>query len=101
MLIIDQNNVILLILFVLCILIGYILGKLNGGVLYTSTKNSKKEIGLLDIKNKIEPIKIDEKKVVTDIDTKSLEKKFDNLGEVVVSSGDINSSINKLKNIKR
>jgi hypothetical protein len=45
-------------------------------------------------------IKIDDAKVVLDINTKNLTKKFDSLGETKTSSENISSSINKLKNMK-
>lgn len=45
-------------------------------------------------------ISIDEKKVVLDINTKGLEKKFSNIAEESVSEADISASVNKLKNMK-
>lgn len=49
----------------------------------------------------INKITIDESKYVTDIKTSGMEKKYENLGETKVSEENIESSINKLKNIKR
>jgi hypothetical protein len=44
---------------------------------------------------------IDERKFVTDIKTSGMEKKYENLGETKISNENIESSINKLKNLKR
>lgn len=45
-------------------------------------------------------ITIDDKKVVLNIDTNSLEKKYDSLGETKTSSENISGAVNKLKNMK-
>jgi alpha-N-acetylglucosamine transferase len=58
----------------------------------TRTKKEPTEI--------ISPIEIDEKKIVIDINTNDLTKKFNTLGEVTNSENNISSSINKLKNMK-
>ena len=44
-------------------------------------------------------VSIDETKVVTNISTDNLVKKYDELGDKTVSNDNISSSINKLKNI--
>jgi hypothetical protein len=46
-------------------------------------------------------ISIDNTKVVTDIKTDNLEKKYESLGEIKNSEDNISGSINKLKNLKR
>lgn len=46
-------------------------------------------------------IEIDERKIVTDINTGGIEKKYAELGETKVSDENILSSINKLKGLKR
>lgn len=46
-------------------------------------------------------IEIDSTKFVVDINTDSLQKKFDNLGETKQSEENIQSSVNKLKNMKK
>lgn len=46
-------------------------------------------------------IKIDETKVVISSNTDSLEKKYNQLGEIKNSDENVSSSIDKLKNIKR
>jgi len=45
-------------------------------------------------------INIDDTKVVTDIKTDELEKKYEHLGDIKNSNENISSSINKLKNMK-
>lgn len=45
-------------------------------------------------------VSIDETKVVTNISTDNLVKKYDELGDKTVSNDNISSSINKLKNMK-
>jgi hypothetical protein len=52
-----------------------------------------------DIKTN-QSVSIDETKVVTSINTDNLTKKYDELGDKVVSDENISSSINKLKNMK-
>lgn len=46
-------------------------------------------------------IEIDSTKFVVDINTDSLQKKFDSLGETKQSEENIRSSVNKLKNMKK
>lgn len=46
-------------------------------------------------------IEIDSSKFVVDIKTDNLQKKFDNLGETKQSEENIQSSVNKLKNMKK
>lgn len=100
---IDINNFIILVIISLNFIV-FILGYLCGKIGYnnnsetntnyssnTFSKNSKKNFG---------DISIDETKVVTKIVTDKLEKKFDDLGETKVSSENITSSVNKLKNMK-
>jgi hypothetical protein len=87
----------LIVLNLLSFSIGFILGKLNSssGVYYTD--NNKHKI------NKQIPqsnISIDDKKIVTKIDTTNIEKKYDNLGDIQNSTENIGSSINKLKKLK-
>ena len=80
-----------------CVYIGIQIGKsINTNIIdrKPNTKYSKN----LDTEHN--NISIDEKKIVLDIDTKTLTKKFDSLGETKTSSENISSSINKLKNMK-
>jgi hypothetical protein len=99
---IDTNSLlvgILILLNVVFFFLGYIIGKIS---------HSQADYGSQSkpFRQKNQPniaptqISIDETKYVTDINLSGLEKKYDKLGETVVSSGNISSSINKLKNIK-
>jgi hypothetical protein len=104
--IIDQNSITYIALLLICSIMGYLYGRLNcpcSGVLYDNSNFTDKNAKV--IKNNISQqkplIKIDETKFVTEIDTASMEKKFDSLGEVKTSEDNLGDSINKLKNIKR
>ncbi len=104
--IIDQNSITYIALLLICSIMGYLYGRLNcpcSGVLYDNNNFTDKNAKV--IKNNISQqkplIKIDETKFVTEIDTASMEKKFDSLGEVKTSEDNLGDSINKLKNIKR
>jgi len=46
-------------------------------------------------------IAIDERKIVTDIKTDGMQKKYEELGETKTSNEDISGSVNKLKGMKR
>lgn len=48
-----------------------------------------------------EKITIDQSKYVTNIDTTNMEKRYEELGETKKTNESIESSINKLKNLKR
>lgn len=78
--------------------IGFILGKLNGssGVYYSDNNKTTKSRKQIPQSN----ISIDDKKIVTKIDTTNIEKKYDNLGDIQNSKENIGSSINKLKQLK-
>lgn len=92
-----QNIIyILLLLNIFSFLLGYLCHGVHNNKL-------DKTYNKLSNKNKIpvnHNITIDEKKMVVNIDTKGLEKKYDSLGEVSQSDNNINDSINKLKNLK-
>lgn len=96
---IDTIDIILILFNIVFGILGYLIGK------GSQTKIESQPISFFTkeklANNKINKIAIDETKVVTDINTANLEKKFDNLGELKVSNENIESSINKLKNIKR
>lgn len=92
--------ILVLILGLNCLLVGYVLGKLN-----SSSQGSNAAPGSFFAHNKstAQPntkIQIDEKKFVGDINTDKLEKKYDSLGETKTSTENISNSINKLKNMK-
>jgi|688.fasta_scaffold561510_2 hypothetical protein len=82
-------------------ILGYSLGKHtrpiehNNSVGFLSKNKNTKEA------SKKADIDIDERKIVTKINTDNLEKKYDSLAQTQVSQNDIGESINKLKNLKR
>jgi hypothetical protein len=96
-----DNNLLIYILFALnalCFLIGYLFGKFflrTNPIISQGYKNQKFGTGLGNT------IMIDDKKVVVDIDTKGLEKKYNSLGDIKTTQENISDSVNKLKNLKR
>lgn len=91
-------GIIILIIILHSFLFGYFFGHriTQNGVNSTESFFSKqKEI----IHNKSQ-ISIDDKKFVTEIRTESLEKKYDSLGDIKLTSENISNSVNKLKNLK-
>lgn len=90
---------ILVILNILSFICGYILAKVtsNSGVYNSQQTGSINKT----IKNQpLNRVIIDDTKYVTDIKTDNLEKKYDQLGDTKQSSDNIDSAINKLKNMK-
>jgi hypothetical protein len=79
--------------------IGYFFGKYSAVGVSNTVFRSKSNTDQSLLKN--HQIKIDDKKIVTEISTEGLEKKYDKLGETKKSDENITNSINKLKNIKR
>lgn len=98
-----QNNIILYVLIIcniFSLIIGYILGKING-ISGVSNISNNKPVSFFDKNNKQKsPILIDDKTVVTDIKTDNLEKKYSSLGDTKTSNENIESSISKLKSMK-
>jgi|694.fasta_scaffold04337_31 S-adenosylmethionine synthetase len=93
-------TIIFLTLNILTFILGYFIGKISKINIVYDTKNTG-DIAQKDIqKNIIQKIEIDEKKIVSKIDTNSLEKKYDNLGNTIVSDTNISNSISKLKKLK-
>jgi hypothetical protein len=88
---------------VVCIAIGYCLGKLqnyhrvseDNNYVVHNRKNVKQHSSTSQT-----PISIDSSKVVVDINTEGLEKKYNKLGDIKKSQDNISNSINKLKNMK-
>jgi hypothetical protein len=102
-----DNNQLLIIVFTIVLvlvllLIGYILGKIspNYGVIQ-DTKSVKGFFSDNSSQTKSAAPSIDSSKVVIDIKTEGMEKKYDSLGETTQSTENISNSINKLKNMKR
>lgn len=77
-------------------LLGYIAGKINTNTNVAPQSFFKKNTNDTSYNN----VSIDEKKIVTTINTKGLEKKYDSLGDTKTSEENISSSINKLKTLK-
>ena len=79
----------------LSVLIGIYLTRntISGGTPSTSKTN-------IITQNKNKKLDIDETKVVLDIDTTKLEKKFTNIAEQKTVDADISESVNRLKQMK-
>jgi hypothetical protein len=99
---ISLEQILVVILFslnLICLLLGYILGKYNSNNnLLSNSYNIKSSKN--NNTNNVDKINIDSSKVVTKIKTDDLEKKYTSLGETKSSQENIESSINKLKNMK-
>jgi heme/copper-type cytochrome/quinol oxidase subunit 1 len=87
------------VLFLNTFIVAYLLGKSHT---QNSVNNNVKSF-FKQQRNEEKPneIKIDDKKVVIDIKTEGLEKKYATLGETKVTEDNISNSVNKLKNLKR
>lgn len=85
---------------VIIFFIGYLLGRYRSGSISTVTESKPKSF-LNQTKQNATKVDIDETKVIPRIDTGSLSKKYDNLGETKMSDTNIGDSINKLKNLKK
>jgi hypothetical protein len=94
-------NIVLIILNIFSFSIGLILGKicLNSSV-YQGIEKPKSFLQKTNEVSK-DKVSIDDKKVVLNIKTDGMEKKYDNLGEVKQSSENISSSVDKLKQMKK
>lgn len=91
---------ILLYLNIISLVIGYIIAKL----LRTSNQtNYSDNIKRTQNKSTTQSnnITIDDKKIVLDINTSGLEKKYSSLGQVTQTETNISESVNKLKNLKK
>jgi hypothetical protein len=94
--------IILVLLNIVFFFLGYLIGRLkNSQTIIESQPVSFFNKNKSDNDKTINKVTIDESKYVTDIKTSDMEKKYENLGETKISNEDIESSINKLKNIKR
>lgn len=94
----NKYDVIYLIVCINCYIIGYLMGRkgscteTNG--VFKDVKRTKQSVQIPT------SVSIDETKVVTDINTDNLVKKYEELGDKTVSTDNISNSINKLKNMK-
>lgn len=94
-------DIILIILNVFSFSIGLILGRMwFGSSVYQNIEKPKPVLQKTNALNKDKVI-IDDKKIVLNIKTDGMEKKYENLGEIKQSSEKISSSVDKLKNIKK
>lgn len=94
-------DIILLVLNLFSFIIGLVLGRLwTTFSVYTSVEKPQSFLQRKNDYNK-EKITIDNKKVVLDIKTDGMEKKYENLGEIKKSSESIVSSVDKLKQMKK
>jgi len=95
----EINNIlvisILITLNIVCVLVGFLFGKIinNNGVSVIKTNTTKNAY-------QQEKVFIDDKKVVVDISTKGLEKKYESIGDKKQTQENISSAIDKLKNMK-
>lgn len=89
---------IILILNIFSILIGYMFGRINNNI-YSNNKII--ETPSFFNKQKSEnKVSIDSTKIVTNINTNGLEKKYTNIGNTKETTENITTSINKLKSMK-
>lgn len=96
-----DNNIIIYFIIVLNIVIffiGYFLGKYSTVNHITDKPKSFFDTNTTEKKNNT--VTINEKKIVVDINTDNLEKKYDKLGDTKQSKENISSSVNKLKSMK-
>lgn len=86
------------ILCLLSIIIGILINKY---LYYSGTPSNIRTQNTHKFNNKNKSIDIDETKVVLNIDTNKLEKKFNNIAESTsIEDSTLNSSISKLKQMK-
>lgn len=102
---INQNILILFFIFSIpfyfvFFICGWLVGRTGSLQNFGSQSNISKTVSSKDNK-KLSSISIDEKKIVTDINTEGMEKKYSNIANTVQSDQDINNSISKLKQLKR
>lgn len=94
----NKYDVIYLIVCINCYIIGYLMGRKGSSTetngVFKDVKRTKQSVQIPT------SVSIDETKVVTNISTDNLVKKYDELGDKTVSNDNISSSINKLKNMK-
>jgi hypothetical protein len=94
-------DIVLLILNVFSFSIGLILGRTwCSSSVYQSIERPKSFLQKTNEVSK-DKVVIDDKKVVLNIKTDGMEKKYENLGEVKQSSENISSSVDKLKQMKK
>jgi len=99
-----------IIINVIIFIIGYFLGSfvqknnnliISSGYNFITIKDRPNRSKQTNIKSINKAISIDDTTFVVKSDTSDIEKKYNSLGETKISSEDISSSINKLKNLKK
>jgi hypothetical protein len=103
---IDTVHILLIILILLNVVfffLGYSIGRVHSSQTNVESQPisffSKQGSAIID--KTIKKVNIDETKYVTNIETSNMEKKYTSLGETKISNENIESSIDKLKNLKR
>jgi len=81
-------------------LLGYLIGKLSNNYPINSQSFLQRNYSTDSKRGSFSGVSIDEKKVVTSINTSGLEKKYDTLGDTKNSDENISTSVNKLKTLK-
>lgn len=103
-----SNDILYIVLFIVashifvsifCVYIGIQIGR-SMGLSVNPTIYKKRNNQLNKDLQAVNAIEIDEKKVVLDINTESLTKKFDTLAQKKETNENISNSINKLKSMK-
>lgn len=94
------NNYIIILLIISIDIIFFVLGYLVGlynqhSAVVTNPKRINK-----NTPQQLSEIEIDNRKLVVDINTNNLEKKYDTLGDKTQTQETISSSVNKLKSMK-
>jgi hypothetical protein len=96
---ISKYDIIYLIVCVNCYVIGYLIGRMGSNTkdigVFKDAKRAKQNSPIQSV------VSIDETKVVTNINTDNLVKKYEELGDKTVSNDNISGSISKLKNMKQ
>ena len=99
---------VLIILYIIGIMLGYIAGKINKDIViqyekldpqYIIKNNKNIKENNMEVLEKVKFIQIDDSKYVTDVDCGGIEKKFSTLGEESKKEQNIQDSIDKLSNI--
>lgn len=101
---IDQNILILFFVFSIpfyfvFFICGWLVGRSSSLQNFGSQSNISKTVSSKDNK-KLSSISIDEKKIVTDISTDGMEKKYGDITNTISTNENISGSINKLKSLK-
>lgn len=97
---VDTIHIILILFNIVFFLLGYTIGKSSHVKVESQPISFFKKQNQKDSESP-QKVAIDGTKFVTDIKTSDLVKKYEELGDIKVSTDNIESSIDKLKNLKR